>query len=53
MKGENRVIDINRYLGSSHYVNPIGGIPLYEKQHFTEYGLKPSFLQPEGIDYPQ
>ncbi len=53
LKGENRIIDINRYLDSSYYVNPIGGIPLYEKQHFAEYGLKPSFLQPENIDYPQ
>jgi hypothetical protein len=53
LKGENRIIEINRCLGSSHYVNPIGGIPLYEKQHFTECGLKLSFLQPEDIHYPQ
>jgi hypothetical protein len=53
LKGEDRIIDINRCLGSSHYVNPIGGIPLYDKQHFTECGLELSFLQPENIHYPQ
>ena len=53
LKGENRIIDINRCLGSSHYVNPIGGIPLCEKQHVAECGLKLSFLQTEYIDCPQ
>jgi hypothetical protein len=53
LKGQDRIIEINRHLGSSHYVNPIGGISLYREQDFFEYELKLSFLQPENIQYPQ
>lgn len=52
-KGQDRVIEINRRLNSSHYINPIGGISLYQEPNFSNHGIKLSFLQPENICYPQ
>jgi len=35
LKGQDRVIEINRLLGSTHYINPIGGMELYSKEYKT------------------
>lgn len=53
LKCQDRVIDINRCLGSCHYVNPIGGVSLYQEQDFVEYGIELSFLRPDSIQYHQ
>lgn len=53
LKGEERVIDINRCLHSKHYINSIGGWNLYSQQSFEKSGIKLSFLQPELVEYKQ
>ena len=53
LKGEQRIIEINRVVGSKHYVNPVGGIDLYHEKTFAENNLKLSFLKSHDIHYTQ
>lgn len=48
-----RLIDICKIEQVHHYVNPIGGIELYNKQYFLEHKIKIDFLKPEIIEYEQ
>jgi len=50
---ESRVIAINKELGSTHYINPIGGTDLYSKDRFQEHGIQLSFLKPRLNPYKQ
>jgi hypothetical protein len=53
LKAEERVIAINKKLGSTHYFNPIGGRELYSKDRFREDGIQLSFLRPILSPYKQ
>lgn len=53
LKAQERILDINRVVGSHHYVNPISGIDLYDKVNFAEKGVRLSFLKPRKINYSQ
>jgi len=53
LKGQDRVIEINRLLGSTHYINPIGGMGLYSKEAFRKAGIKLSFLKMRPVIYKQ
>lgn len=53
LAGECRVIAINKKLGSTHYINPIGGVELYSKVRFQENGMQLSFLKPRLSPYKQ
>ncbi len=48
-----RVIEINKMVGSEHYINLMGGRELYHKDEFEKAGLLLSFIQSEDIEYPQ
>jgi len=52
-KGQDRVIEINRLLGSTHYINPIGGMELYSKEAFRKAGIELSFLRMRPVIYKQ
>jgi hypothetical protein len=45
LKGQARVIDLCQRVGASHYVNPIGGIELYDRESFESAGIHLSFLR--------
>lgn len=45
LRGEAKVIDMCKVLGADHYINPIGGLELYDPEHFSEAGLRLSFLR--------
>jgi len=45
LHGEARVIKLCRTLGAHQYINAIGGLGLYDPQHFAEAGLGLSFLR--------
>ncbi len=45
LKSENRVIDICKQIGAKEYINPIGGIKLYNTQTFDKENIKLSFLK--------
>jgi len=45
LKGKERIMDICVREGATHYINPIGGVELYEKAEFQARGVKLSFLR--------
>lgn len=45
LRGEAKVIRLCKTLGADHYINPIGGVELYDPQDFAAAGLKLSFLR--------
>ena len=53
LKGEERVIDINKQLHADVYINSIGGKELYSKETFLTNGLQLYLLQPNHITYQQ
>ena len=53
-RAQARIIDVCRIRGASEYVNAIGGKELYDKQLFSEAGIKLNFLKMDtDIVYPQ
>jgi len=54
LTGQDRIIEICKIFDADHYVNPIGGVDLYESALFNEQGIKLSFLQTsDKIKYHQ
>jgi hypothetical protein len=45
LTGQERVIDICKRLGATHYVNPIGGLKLYQPERFAREGIDLGFLE--------
>lgn len=45
LKGEERVIDLCQQIGADRYINPIGGIDLYDSARFQEAGIQLAFLR--------
>lgn len=45
LKGKDRVIAICRELNGEEYVNPIGGLSLYDKQEFQDNGIELFFIK--------
>lgn len=48
-----RIITICQLSKANHYVNPIGGVELYDKEDFFRYGIQLLFLQSQVIKYNQ
>ena len=53
MKGFNRVIDICKFIDSKEYINPIGGIEIYNNDEFKKNGIELFFLKPKVLEYSQ
>ncbi len=53
LKAENKVLAICKQMGATHYINPIGGVNLYDKDFFALSSIKLNFLQTKEINYPQ
>lgn len=53
LKGQDKVLAICKALDAKHYINPIGGIALYQKERFAEEGVQLSFLKTDSIVYKQ
>jgi len=54
LKGQDKVIHINKLLGSDTYYNAIGGMELYDKLAFDNEGLQLYFLKMDStIEYKQ
>jgi hypothetical protein len=47
------VIAICKELGASKYVNPIGGIDLYDRKAFLDNGIELRFQKINPIEYKQ
>ncbi len=53
LKGGERLIEMCKMLESKSYINPIGGLELYDKKIFKEQGLDLLFLKSNPIVYKQ
>lgn len=53
LKAEYKVIEICKILEATTYVNPIGGLELYNKENFIRQGIKLEFLKANNINYNQ
>jgi WbqC-like protein family len=53
LKGQDRVIDICKALKATQYINPIGGVELYDKEAFRRNNIELSFLKTGEIRYKQ
>ena len=53
LKAQERILDICRQENATRYINPIGGIELYDKPSFAQAGIELNFIEAKRIDYPQ
>ena len=53
LRSQDKVLAICKSLNASVYINPIGGIELYNKKDFSKNSIELSFLKTENIDYMQ
>jgi hypothetical protein len=53
LQAEERVIAINKALGADIYINPIGGIELYDRENFAKHGIKLQFIRTRDFQYQQ
>jgi hypothetical protein len=53
LKGQDRVMDICRVMGATDYINPIGGMTLYDAGAFSNNSITLKFLKTRNIIYPQ
>lgn len=53
LKAEKKVIALCKERNAKTYINPIGGIELYNREEFKEQGLSLQFLKANNILYPQ
>lgn len=52
-KGKEKVVNICKSLEATHYINPSGGIDLYDVNYFFENGIELSFIKSDYIEYKQ
>jgi len=53
LKAQERILDICRQENATGYINPIGGLELYDKPTFAEVGISLNFLKAKRVEYPQ
>lgn len=53
LKGQERVIEICRKLSATRYINPIGGLELYDSKSFEVNGIELRFIKSKTIQYTQ
>ena len=53
LKGEDKIIEINKILKSSEYINAFGGRKLYCKETFEKNNIKLNFIKTLDIEYKQ
>lgn len=53
LKAQERILDICMKEQATHYINPIGGMELYNKDVFAQANIRLNFMQSRRIEYPQ
>lgn len=53
LRGQDRIIDICKKEHATDYINPIGGLELYNPAYFEQNKLKLNFIKMQPITYPQ
>ncbi len=53
LKGKHRVMELCKALGGDTYINPVGGMELYDKEEFKANGIDLHFHKMRAVTYPQ
>ncbi|AFK02944.1 WbqC-like family protein [Emticicia oligotrophica DSM 17448] len=53
LKAQNRILDICKQENANHYINPIGGMAIYDKQLFADNKILLNFIKSNAIQYTQ
>ena len=53
LKGQDRILDICKQENATQYINPIGGMELYEKSKFANEHIQLNFLKSVAAPYSQ
>jgi len=53
LKRECKVLEINKMLGATHYINAIGGTEIYCKDTFEKNNIKLNFIKTLEVEYKQ
>jgi len=53
LKSQDKVLEICSHLGSTTYINAIGGKTLYDKESFLDKDIDLKFIQSRNVEYPQ
>ena len=53
LKGQERILDICRHEQANVYINPLGGVDLYDHASFLRQDIQLYFLHSRPISYPQ
>lgn len=53
LKGQDRIIDICKKEEAKEYINPIGGVDLYNSEIFYKENIQLNFLKSSNIEYKQ
>ena len=53
LHAQDRIIEINKRLGATQYINAIGGQELYNKSDFDNAGIKLNFIKILPVEYKQ
>lgn len=53
LKAQERILDICRQENATRYINPIGGMELYDKPTFAQAGVELNFIKSKSVEYPQ
>jgi hypothetical protein len=53
LKKQDKVIALCRAAAARAYVNPIGGVELYDPEDFQQQGIELAFLRSKPLEYPQ
>jgi hypothetical protein len=53
LMGQERILDICLKEAADYYINPIGGVSLYNSKFFKDSGVQINFLQSKPITYKQ
>lgn len=53
LRGQDKVLAICKLMSATHYINPIGGLELYDNESFLNQGIELSFLKSINFTYSQ
>jgi len=53
LKAKERILDICLQEKASQYINPIGGVELYDKDFFEAKNIKMNFIKSNAVEYKQ
>ena len=53
LKAQDKVIALCQSMHADEYLNPIGGLELYDRADFLSHGIRLSFLKSRLSEYPQ